>query len=297
MTEELTITQEELNTLVEAKVEERLSSKEEAEARREAEQALAEAKEIFETLKADLEARDVKIAEYEEALANLDTSDPSEAEVAANEKIVELEGQIEELTRRSSVAEAALETLAREETAASRMAELEEAGVALEDDGAEKQYAKVRDMNDESFDAYKSELIALKGKFTSSSEEEGADEEEVTELSDDAVLKIAAKLGCDPEDSKCISLVQEVAKKVSEVSPPKKNKEEPAAEGSEEAASDEGEEEPQKETASTKKLSLGEAIAKSVDQEIQASQSLRDEAAQAWEEHYAAKRGEKKNSE
>lgn len=310
MNKVLEVTQDELNTLVQAEVEKHLSSKEEAEARREAEEALSEAKETFEQLKAALEARDAKIAEYEQALANLDTTAPSDAEVAANDKIVELEGQIEELTQRATVAEAALETLAREETAASRMSELEEAGVALEGDEAEKQYAKVRDMDDDSFESYKSELVALKSKYASTSEEDGDEAEEVAELSADEVNMIAQSLGCDPQDSKCISLVQEVAEKMSEVSrnrkkmkkdmDSKENCEEDsdsAPEGEGEAASEEGVEEPKKETASRKTLSLGEAITKSMDQEIQASAGLREELAQAWEERYAERRGENNKSE
>jgi hypothetical protein len=50
--------------------------------------------------------------------------------------------------------------------------------------------------------------------------------------------------------------------------------------------------EPQKETASTK-LSLGDAIQKSMDQEFQAPPGLKAELAQAWEERYAEKHGDK----
>ena len=50
-----------------------------------------------------------------------------------------------------------------------------------------------------------------------------------------------------------------------------------------------------KETAS-KKLSLSEAIARSMDQEITANPSLREEMAQAWVGYIAEKRGENKDS-
>ena len=308
-------TTEEFNAAVQAEVDRQLSSREEADARREAEEALGVAKETFEVLKASLEAKNAKITEYEEALANLDTSEPTAAEVAANEKIVELEKAVEELTERAKVAEAALDTIAREETAASRMAELTEAGVSLDEEAAEAQYAKIREMSDEDFQSYKSELVALKSKYAPASEEEREEEIEVSELSAQEINMIAQSLGCDPSDAKCIALVREVAEKVAEVSQNRKQvpaeKTEEAEEGekteekTEEAENNEeapeATETPNKETAAKKeeapKLSLGEAISKSVDQEIQAPADLKEELTQAWEGYYAEKRGETDNSE
>lgn len=295
MTKVIEMTPEEFNTAVQAKVDDALSSKEEAHARQEAEDALTEAKATFEKLRAALEAKDAKIAEYEEALAKLDTNAPSEAEVAANERTVELEATIETLSRRSEVAEAALETLAREETAAGRMSDLEDAGVALDGDEAERQYAKVRGFDDESFEAYKSELVALKNKYASSSEEEGEDSE--VELAEQEVAAIAESLGCDPKDEKCVSMVRDVANAMNQVTRDRRSPaaeeaaEEKVVEGTE--SSEEAAAEPNKETASTKKLSLGDAITMSMDQEIQAPPGLKAELAQAWEERYAAKHGDK----
>jgi len=291
------MTQEQFNALVLAKVEEQLSSREEAEARREAEEALVEAQETFETLRASIEAKDAKLREYEEALANLDV-DPSAAEVAANGRIVELENELEKATHRAEVAEAALTTLAREETAASRMSELEEEGLSLEEDAAEAQYAKVREMTDEEFDSYKSELSALKSKYSSSSVEE-REETEMSTLSADEIKMIAQSLGCDPSDSKCISLVQEVAERMSEVSNNRRvAKSKSTQDNSGEAGKEETEtatqtdlEEPKKEKAS---LSLGEAITRALDQNIQANASLKEEMSQAWADYYAEKRGTKK---
>jgi len=287
MTKEMT--PEEFNNAVQAKVDEVLSSREEAHARTAAEEALTEARDTFAKLRAALEAKDAKIAEYEEALAQLDTTAPSEAEVAANERTVELEAQIETLSRRAEVAEAALETLAREETAAGRMSDLEDAGVALEGDEAERQYAKVRSFDDESFEAYKSELVALKTKYASSSEEAGEDTE--AELDEKEVASIAESLGCDPKDEKCVSMVRDVAQKMAQVT--RERRVPSASEVAEEANADAEEavvkeEAPLKEVAS-KKLSLGEAIAKSVDQEIVANPTLKNELAQAWEDRYAAR--------
>ena len=292
---------EEFNTAVQAEVERILSSREEAQAREEAEAALTEAKETFEALRASLEAKDVKIKEYEEALAASDDSETTDAEVAANERIVELEKELEEWKQRAEVAQAALDTLAREETAAGRMSELAESGVSLDEEAAEAQYAKVRDMSDEDFASYKSELVALKTKYAPASEEAGEEEIEVTELSEQEIAEISQSLGCDPADSKCISLVNEVAQKVAEVSNNRlhpKVTEEEASESTEETSEEgtteeETTEEPKKETAS-RKMSLGEAITRSMDQEIRASVSLKEECTQAWEEYYAEKHAEKR---
>ena len=175
------------------------------------------------------------------------------------------------------------------------MSDLEDAGVALEGDEAERQYAKVRSFDDESFAAYVSELVALKSKYASSSEEEGEDTE--AELAEQEVAAIAESLGCDPQDEKCVSLVRDVASKMAQVTRDRRTPvvEEAAeeevvkeAESTEEAAA------PQKETAS-KKLSLGDAITMSMDQEIQAPAGLKAELAQAWEERYAEKHGDKKS--
>lgn len=298
MNKVLEMTPEEFNEAVQAKVDEALSSKEEAHARQEAEDALTEAKSTFETLRAALEAKDAKIAEYEEALAKLDTDAPSEAEVAANERTVELEATIGTLSRRAEVAEAALETLAREETAAGRMSDLEDAGVALEGDEAERQYAKIRAFDDESFEAYKSELVALKSKYASSSEEAGEDSE--VELAEAEIASIAESLGCDPQDEKCVSLVRDVAEKMAEVTrsrraaPTAEEAGEEAPEGERAEASEEAAAETHKETASSK-LSLSEAYAKSMDQEIVANPTMKNELAQAWEERYAEKHGQNKS--
>ncbi len=289
---------EQFNTAVQAEVEKILSSREESQAREEAETALTEAKETFETLRASLEAKDAKLTEYEEALAVLDDgSAPTDSEVAANEKIVELEKDLEEWKQRAEVAQAALDTLAREEMAAGRMAELDESGVSLDEEAAQAQYAKVRDMSDEDFASYKSELVALKSKYASPSAEEGDEQIEVSELSAQEINLIAQSLGCDPADSKCISLVNEVAQKVAEVSNSRHTEtttEGEPTEGNSEEASDDKTKESNKETASTK-MSLGEAITRSVNQEIRPNVSLKEELTQEWEKLYAARREENKS--
>jgi hypothetical protein len=290
------MTEEEFDAAVQARVEAALSSREDAEARAEAEEALNEAKETFEALKASLEAKDAKLAEYEEALANLDVSTPTEAEVAANETLVELEAALQEANDRASVAQAALDTIAREETAASRMAELEEAGVTLDEESAEAQYAKIREMSDGEFQSYKSELSALKAKFDVADTEESEEDKvlDLANLDENEVKEIAERLGCDPADSKCVELVQQVVAKVAEVSVARTAPSSEEADASEEEKTETeetaSEETPQKEVAS---LSPGEAIAKALDQELRPNLSMKAECAQAWENVYAEKRGEK----
>ena len=291
------MTEEEFDAAVQARVEAALSSREDAEARAEAEEALKEAKETFEALKASLEAKDAKVAEYEEALSNLDVSTPTEAEVAANEKLVEIEAALGEANDRASVAQAALDTIAREETAASRMAELDEAGVTLDEESAEAQYAKIRDMSDEEFQSYKSELSALKAKFDVAGSEESEEDKvlDLANLDENEVKEIAERLGCDTTDSKCVELVQQVVAKVAEVSAARTTSSSEDADTSEEektkteeTASEDTP--PQKEVAS---LSPGEAIAKALDQELRPNLSMKAELTQAWENVYAEKHDDK----
>ncbi len=293
------MTEEEFDAAVQARVEAALSSREDATARAEAEEALKEAKETFQALKASLEAKDAKVAEYEEALANLDVSTPTEAEVAANEKIVEFEAALQEANDRASVAQAALDTIAREETAASRMAELDEAGVTLDEESAEAQYAKTRDMSDAEFQSYKSELSALKAKFDVTDSED-SDEDKVLDLAnldENEVKEIAERLGCDTADSKCVELVQQVVAKVAEVSANRTTSSSEDADTSEEKTETEetaSDETLKKEVAST--MSPGEAIAKALDQELRPNLTMKAELTQAWENVYAEKHDDK-NSE
>lgn len=293
------MSQEDFDAAVQARVEAALSSREDAEARAEAEEALREAKGTFETLKTSLEAKDAKIEEYEDALANLDVSAPTEAEVAANEKLVELEAALEEATNRAIVAQAALDTIAREETAASRMAELDEAGVTLDEESAVAQYAKIRDMSDEEFQSYKSELSALKAKFDVAGSEESEEDKnlDLANLDENEVKEIAERLGCDAADSKCVELVQQVVAKVAEVSANRTTSSSEDTDASEEKTETEetaSEETPQKEVAST--LTPGEAIAKALDQELRPNLTMKAELTQAWENIYA-KKLDSKNSE
>lgn len=280
---------EQFDALVQAEVEKQLSSREEAQARIEWEEVLKEAKETFETMKASIEVKDAKIKEYEEILANLDLN-PTAADVAANEKVVALEASLEEWKRRAEVAEGALVMLEKDDTAASRMSDLENAGVALDDDKAEAQYSKVREMSDEEFDAYKQELVALKSKYASASDETDEDAN-VSELSETEVANIAQTIGCDPKDDKCLSIVRDVAKTMAAFSKKRKKPEMEQDCGNENANADN--KELKKETAS-EKLSFSEALTKAVNREVQAPSSLTDEISQAWVGYMAEKRGEKK---
>lgn len=288
------LTDEQFDALVQAEVLKQLSSKEDAEARRQAETALQEAKEVFETMKATIEAKDAKIREYEAVLANTDL-DPTAAEVAANERVVVLETSLNEWKHRAEIAEAALKTLELEETAAERMQDLEDAGLALNGEFAEAQYVKVRGMSDEEFASYKSELVAFKSQYSSASDEVVEEETEVAELSAEDIKLIAQSLGCDPADAKCTALVQEVAQKMDMMKKKKKKPFPPMMDMEEKCTEGDSTPESGKETASEKtSLSLGEALAKAIDQNIQAPASLKQEIAQEWEKLAAAKRDAKK---
>ena len=291
------LTEEQIDALVQEEVRKQLSSKEDAEARRQAETALQEAKEVFETMKATIEAKDAKIREYEAVLANTDL-DPTAAEVAANERVVELETSLNEWKHRAEIAEAALKTLELEETAAERMQSLDDAGLALNGEFAEAQYVKVRGMSDDEFASYKNELVAFKSQYSTATLEEVVEEEtEAAELSSDDIKLIAQSLGCDPADAKCTALVQEVAQRMSEISKKKKLPpwmQKPAKEECTETTTEIPAAEAGKEVASVQPMSLGEALAKAIDQNIQAPASLKQEIAQEWEKLRAARAEAKK---
>jgi len=131
------------------------SEKEEADKVKQTEEALQKSAATIEELTAALEASNDEVAELQEKLT------------ASDAKIVELqtglEAAQEELTtanQKISEAEAALEEIKKDRAAEIRMSELDTAGVSRRD--RESQSAKVREMSDEEFAAYKNELVSIR---------------------------------------------------------------------------------------------------------------------------------------
>jgi hypothetical protein len=145
---------EKLKQDVEAVVAQIFSEKEEAEIRKQTEEALSEAANTIDELTTSLEASNVEIAEKAEELSE------------ANEKVQNLETELEaaraeteEFKTKAEEAESALEEMKKDRATELRVKELEEAGVVS---NKEAQSSKVREMSDEDFASYKDELISIR---------------------------------------------------------------------------------------------------------------------------------------
>ena len=145
---------EKLRKDVEAVVAAIFSEQEEAEIRKQTEEALGKSATTIEELTVALEAKN---SEFEELEAKL-----SESEDKAKDLTTELEAaqeKIEEATKKSDEAEGALEEIRKDRATELRMKELEEAGVMSDE---EAQSGKVREMSDEDFASYRDELVSIR---------------------------------------------------------------------------------------------------------------------------------------
>jgi len=131
------------------------SEKEESEKVAQTEEALREAADTIADLTTTLEKRNEELKVYETEATELKeqvSTFESELEAAQEEK--------KELETKMAEVEASLEDIKKDRLSEKRMAELEEAGVKIADD--EAQTAKVREMSDEEFVSYKSELVSIR---------------------------------------------------------------------------------------------------------------------------------------
>lgn len=147
--------EEKLMNDVEAVVTAIFSKKEEAEMRELTELELQKAAKTIEDLTSVLETKKTEFSEVEVKLTE------------ANEKVENLESEleaaraeIETSNDKLTETEKALEEMKKDEVANVRMSELEEAKVIRSD--REAQIAKIREMSDEDFVAYKEELVAIR---------------------------------------------------------------------------------------------------------------------------------------
>lgn len=167
---------------IKAMVDSFFSEKEEAEVRRKTEEALQKSAETIGELTAALEEKNseseevaTKLEELEAKVAELQTElEAAQTEKAsADDKLAEAEQTIEEMKK--------------DKAAEARIAELEEAGVSS---GKEAQMAKIREMNDEEFAAYKEERIELRNaviaELESNQPEKEVSEEENEEASEES---------------------------------------------------------------------------------------------------------------
>lgn len=147
-------------------------------------EALAEKEEANRLAKVEalLNEAETTINELTEAVSDKDTelAAATESSEALKAKVTELEGQLadftnkldeadkvrEEVEERASAAEKELASIAAEARLSGRMAELDEAKIgAAEGESREAQEARVRELNDEEFAAYKSERVELRNQL------------------------------------------------------------------------------------------------------------------------------------
>ena len=182
-----------------------------------AEAVIGEAKETIESLTKSLEAKDEEINTLKNSLTVAESGDTFKEEMEnLRNKIAELEKALQESKDKANVAEAALSEIKKAEILKGRLDKLTEAKVFRAGEAGEVQKTKVKDMSDEDFSAYISELAALREEVLKS---QAADIN--VELTEEEVDKFASTLGCDKGDEKCLKLIKEVAFKIKEVVKPK----------------------------------------------------------------------------
>lgn len=140
---------------IKALVDEMLNEKEEANVRKNIEDALEQATNTIDQLTTELEGKNTELSTISETA--------SEYESKVEELTTELEAAREELKSKDEELASTnqkLEDMLKDRAAELRMAELEDAGVVNSD--REAQTAKVREMSDEDFASYRDELVSIR---------------------------------------------------------------------------------------------------------------------------------------
>ena len=163
---------------VKAIVDEIFKQQEEATMRKETEEALTQSAEKINELTASLEAKDAEVAEL---MASIEELEKTIAELSdkvneLNEEKASFESEKEELIKRAEEAEKELESIKKDQLAKARFEELEAEKVAAStDDAKDAQLAKLREMTDEEFAAYKQERIELRDQLLAQLEQNKVD--------------------------------------------------------------------------------------------------------------------------
>lgn len=176
---------EKLKKDVEAVVAKIFSEKEEAEIRKQTEEALSTAAVTIDELTTALEASNTEVSDSAEKLSEADkTIRDLETELEAARK------ETKEANKKAEESESTLEGMKKDRATELRVAELEESGVISD---KEAQSSKVRDMSDEEFASYKEELVSIREAVIAElskpkepvEEEEAAEEEEESETAEE----------------------------------------------------------------------------------------------------------------
>jgi DNA repair exonuclease SbcCD ATPase subunit len=178
---------EKLKKDVEAVVAAIFSEQEEAEIRKQTEEALNKSANTIEELTTALEAKN---SEFEELEAKL-----SESEDKAKNLKTELEAaqeKIEQANKKLEDSEGELDKIKKDRATEIRMKELEEAGVASD---KEAQSTKVREMSDEDFASYKVELVSVREAVIAELSKFAAKDRQEQEDAEKAAAEAAAAEG------------------------------------------------------------------------------------------------------
>ena len=187
-------------------VEQVFSKKEEASQKQAMQEALTESANTIENLTTNLEDLQSQFTEaktaYEEELASKEAklSEISTELEAAQKKSEEIEAELNKVNEEVA-------NMQKDKLAETRMFELEEAKVKVSTD-VDKQFAKVKEMSDEEFAAYKADRIELRAevaKELAESQTVEADEETVVE---DVTKATASAVESEVEDATDESVTQ-----------------------------------------------------------------------------------------
>jgi len=160
---------------------------EEAAMRKETEEALTQSAEKITELTASLEAKDEEVTQLMASVEELEktVTELTEKVKELNEEKATFESEKEGLVKRAEEAEKELESMKKDQLARARFAELEAETVAAStDDAKEAQLAKLREMSDEEFAAYKQERIELRDQLLAQLEQ-NATTDKTNTVSDD----------------------------------------------------------------------------------------------------------------
>ena len=172
------------------------SEKEETDVRRKTEEALEQSAQTITDLTTSLEERNAELAEFEDKISESD-SKVSNLETELEAAQTEIETYKEKL----SETETALEEMKKDRATELRMAELADAGIISNE---EAQTAKVRDMSDEDFAAYKDELVELRAAVEAElkkNAEEAEKEEEAEEKAEEKEEEAAEEEAEEKEEA------------------------------------------------------------------------------------------------
>lgn len=177
---------------VKSLVNEIFMEKEEVAMRKQTEEALNKSANKITELATSLEAKDgelgevtLKVEELEETVSELSDAN-KELEKNLEKATSDFEAEKGELTKRAETAENKLEDMKKDQLSQARFEELKADGVAATDEKAiEDQVAKIREMEDGDFKAYKVERVELRNSIVAeleaSSKEKTAEEKAAEE--------------------------------------------------------------------------------------------------------------------